>query len=237
MLHILICDDEPDFSSLLQAKLTQMPAYSRRRMTIDCINDPSSLTEQIIRKSDLIFLDIDMGDVNGLQLAQKLRTIRNDNVLIFVTNYGEYAAEGYEVNAFRFLPKLQLDEKLSDYFNKAVIACQAHTRKLNLICDGEETVLPIDKIIYAETCSGSLLLHMNEEQHSTRRVRMTMRKLTELLADEGFLRIHSGFLVNMAYIKRLLSNGATLLNSQVLMVSQHNYPIIKKKYMEWKGLN
>lgn len=236
MLHILICDDEPEFSTLLQTKLTTLPSYSRRRMTIECINDPSSLTEQIVQKSDLIFLDIDMGDVNGLHLARKLRNIRNDNILIFVTNYGEYAAEGYEVNAFRFLSKLQIDEKLSDYFNKALLACQSHTRKINLICDGEETMLPIDKIIYAETSSGYLLLHMNETQHSTRRIRMTMRKLTELLSDEGFLRIHSSFLVNMAYLKRLLSNGATLLNGKVLMVSQHNYPTIKKKYMEWKGL-
>ena len=63
-----------------------------------------------------------------------------------------------------------------------------------------------------------------------------MRKLEEMLANEGFLRIHSSYLVNMAYIERLLSSGATLLDGKFLMVSQHNYPEIKKKYLEWKGL-
>lgn len=53
---------------------------------------------------------------------------------------------------------------------------------------------------------------------------------------EGFLRIHSSYLVNMAYIERLLSSGVTLLDGKFLMVSQHNYPEIKKKYLEWKGL-
>ena len=149
MLHILICDDEPEFASLLKAKITGLPTYSRRRMSIECVTDLRSITVQMARDMDLIFLDIDMGSVNGIQLAAKFREVRKDSILIFVTNYGEYAAEGYEVNAFRFLPKLRLDEKLPDYFEKAVAACQAHARTLNLICDGEETSLAIDTIIYA----------------------------------------------------------------------------------------
>lgn len=140
------------------------------------------------------------------------------------------------MNAFRFLPKLRLDEKLPDYFEKAVAACQAHARTLNLICDGEETSLAIDTIIYVETKSGLLIFHMDETDRPERKSRMTMRKLEEMLANEGFLRIHSSYLVNMAYIERLLSSGVTLLDGKFLMVSQHNYPEIKKKYLEWKGL-
>ena len=73
-----------------------------------------------------------MGDINGLSLARKMRSISKSFILIFVTNYGEYAAEGYEVNAFRFLPKLQLKAKLSDYFSKALAACQSKNRTINV---------------------------------------------------------------------------------------------------------
>lgn len=236
MLHILICDDDPEFASLLQGKIMELPAYSRRRMTIECVTDPRIITAQMVRKMDLIFLDIDMGCVNGIQLARKFREIRKDSILIFVTNYGEYAAEGYEVSAFRFLPKFRIDEKLPDYFDKALAASQAHARTLNLVCDGEEAALAIDAIIYAETDSGLLIFHMDEMARPLRKSRMTMRKLEEMLTDEGFLRIHSSYLVNMAHIQRLLSSGVTLCNGQFLMVSQHNYPEIKKKYLEWKGL-
>lgn len=236
MLHIMICDDEPEFASLLKEKITGLPAYSRRRMTIECITDPKTITEQMARRMDLVFLDIDMGRVNGLQLARKLREVRKDSILIFVTNYGEYAAEGYEVSAFRFLPKLRLDEKLPDYFNKALAACQTHTRTLNLVCDGEETALAIDTIVYVETSSGLLLFHLDDTVRPLRKSRMTMRKLEEKLANEGFLRIHSSYLVNMAYIQRLLSSGVTLRDGKLLMVSHHNYPEIKKKYLEWKGI-
>src|SRR5699024_3144646 len=213
-----------------------LPTYSRRRMSIECVTDPRNITVQMARDMDLIFLDIDMGNVNGIQLAAKFREVRKDSILIFVTNYGEYASEGYEVNAFRFLPKLRLDEKLTDYFEKAVAACQAHARTLNRICDGEEASLAIDTIIYVEIESGLLIFHMDETARPERKSRMTMRKLEEMLANEGFLRIHSSYLVNMAYIERLLSSGVTLLNGKSLMVSQHNYPENKKRYLDWKGL-
>ena len=61
-------------------------------MSIECVTDPRSITVQMARDMDLIFLDIDMGSVNGIQLAAKFRDVRKDSILIFVTNYGEYAA-------------------------------------------------------------------------------------------------------------------------------------------------
>ena len=76
-----------------------------------------------------------MGDINGMKLARQMRAIHKDFVLIFVTNYGEYAAEGYEVNAFRFLPKLQLAEKLPSYFRQALAACRSRTRTLPHLCE------------------------------------------------------------------------------------------------------
>lgn len=58
------------------------------------MNDPRVLTKTDIQRADLVFLDIDMGDINGMKLARQMRAIHKDFVLIFVTNYGEYAAEG-----------------------------------------------------------------------------------------------------------------------------------------------
>lgn len=76
MLHILICDDEPEFASLLKAKITGLPTYSRRRMSIECVTDLRSITVQMARDMDLIFLDIDMGSVNGIQMLVCRRALR-----------------------------------------------------------------------------------------------------------------------------------------------------------------
>ena len=203
-------------------------------MQIECVHDPNALKKAAVQKADMIFLDIDMGDVNGIALARQIRTIRKDAVLIFVTNYGEYAAEGYEVSAFCFLPKLQLAEKLPDYFRQALAACRSRTRTLNVLCDGEGTNIVLDELVYVGTEERMLIFH-RAEPAAPLKSRMSLRTLEEKLAEEGFLRIHNSFLVNMSYIAALQTSGVTLTTGQVLPVSLHGYKAIKMKYMAWRG--
>ena len=209
MLHILLCDDDAIFTETLKRLIEAQPEFNRRYMQIECVHDPNALKKAAVQKADMIFLDIDMGDVNGIALARQMRTIRKDAVLIFVTNYGEYAAEGYEVSAFRFLPKLQLAEKLPDYFRQALAACRSRTRTLNVLCDGEGTNIVLDELVYVETEERILIFH-RAEPAAPLKSRMSLRTLEEKLAEEGFLRVHNSFLVNMSYIATLQTSGVTL---------------------------
>lgn len=235
MLHILICDDDTAFTNTLQSAIAALPDYNRRQMQTICVNDPRVLTRTDIQRADLVFLDIDMGDINGMKLARQMRAIRKDFVLIFVTNYGEYAAEGYEVNAFRFLPKLQLAEKLPSYFRQALAACRSRTRTLNVMCEGEGTNIVLDDLVYAEIDERMVKFHMADVSAPVRKSRMALRELENQLEDDGFLRIHNSFLVNMNYISSLQTNGVTLTIGQTLPISLHGYRGIKKKYMVWRG--
>ena len=185
MLHILLCDDDAIFTETLKRLIEAQPEFNRRYMQIECVHDPHALKKAAVQKADMIFLDIDMGDVNGIALARQIRTIRKDAVLIFVTNYGEYAAEGYEVSAFRFLPKLQLAEKLPDYFRQALAACRSRTRTLNVLCDGEGTNIVLDELVYVETAERMLIFH-RAEPAAPLKSRMSLRTLEEKLAEEGF---------------------------------------------------
>ena len=215
-----------------------LPAFfvdrANDNMQIECVHDPNALKKAAVQKTDMIFLDIDMGDVNGIALARQMRTIRKDAVLIFVTNYGEYAAEGYEVSAFRFLPKLQLAEKLPDYFRQALAACRSRTRTLNALCDGEGTNIVLDELVYVETEERMLIFH-RAEPAAPLKSRMSLRTLEEKLAEDGFLRIHNSFLINMSYIAALQTSGVTLTTGQTLPISLHGYKTIKTKYMAWRG--
>ena len=235
MLHILICDDDTAFTNTLQSAIAALPDYNRRQMQTICVNDPRVLTKTDIQRADLVFLDIDMGDINGMKLARQMRAIRKDFVLIFVTNYGEYAAEGYEVNAFRFLPKLQLAEKLPSYFRQALAACRSRTRTLNVMCEGEGTNIVLDDLVYAEIDERMVKFHMADVSAPVRKSRMALRELENQLEDDGFLRIHNSFLVNMNYISSLQTNGVTLTIGQTHPISLHGYRGIKKKYMVWRG--
>lgn len=120
------------------------------------------------------------------------------------------------------------------YFRQALAACRSRTRTLNVLCDGEGTNIVLDELVYVGTEERMLIFH-RAEPAAPLKSRMSLRTLEEKLAEEGFLRIHNSFLVNMSYIAALQTSGVTLTTGQVLPVSLHGYKAIKMKYMAWRG--
>ena len=92
----------------------------------------------------------------------------------------------------------------------------------------------LDELVYVETAERMLIFH-RAEPAAPLNSRMSLRTLEEKLAEEGFLRIHNSFLINMSYIAALQTSGVTLTTGQVLPVSLHGYKAIKMKYMAWRG--
>lgn len=235
MLHILICDDELSFIEQLRQSIELLPTYNKRAMKITCANDPHKLKQSVIRESDIVFLDIDMGDVNGMSFAKKIRNIRQDSVLIFVTNYGEYAAEGYEVNAFRFLPKLKLEEKLPLYFSQALEECKKRVRIITVFSEGEDRPVNLNDLIYVKTDGRSLAFYSASSTTPCFRSRLTLQALEMQLNEHGFLRIHNSYLVNLQYVTSMQTKGVQLKTGEILPLSLHRYRVLKSKYLEWKG--
>lgn len=87
MIHILICDDDPDFVLDLHKKLEKQYGPRKPCIEITDICDPAKITRQDAQKADIIFLDVDMGKISGIDLARKIRMVRKDAVLIYVSNY------------------------------------------------------------------------------------------------------------------------------------------------------
>ena len=120
------------------------------------------------------------------------------------------------------------------YFRQALAACRSRTRTLNVLCDGEGTNIVLDELVYVGTEERMLIFH-RAEPAAPLKSRMSLRTLEEKLAEEGFLRIHNSFLVNMSYIAALQTSGVTLTTDQTLPVSLHGYKTIKTKYVAWRG--
>lgn len=237
MIQLLICDDNPSFVSKLHNMLTHLYGSRKPQIDITDIINPLNLKKQDIEKADIIFLDVDMGNINGIALARYIRSIRQNSILIYVTNYMQYAPEGYEVNAFRYLAKSDLDEKLPLYFDQAIAICAKEKSSISIFCDKVEIEVPLSNLIYAEVYqkTHSLLLHMHEYRQNTIITKLTINALEEKVHDFGFLRIHKSFLVNMRFIQNIQSISTQLKNGQELPTSARNYQLIKAQWLEWKG--
>lgn len=219
----------------LSEKIRALPSYSPKSMHLTCLTDMSALDESALLHCDLLFLDIDLGEQNGLSLARKLRAYNMRTVLIFVTNFKEYAPEGYEVDAFRYLAKSELDNKLSTYFEDALSVCRRYQQTVSIFCKGETVPVSIRTLEYIESLGHEQCLHLTGLPQRQLITRTTMNELEDLLAPRGFLRIHKGFLVNMAYLQSLRSTAAVLSSGKSLPVGARRYQDTKKVFVEWQA--
>lgn len=234
-MRILVCDDDAAFAQEMTERLDRLLSSIDRRSRVDCVTNPAELTDEQLGRYEIAFLDIDMGETNGLDLARRMRTLRPDILLLFVTDYLQYSLEGYEVQAFRYLLKSELEEKLEQYVQQAFSACRKERALIRIFSEREEVDIPPQAILYIEAALRRSILHLHGFSCDTLPTRMTLNELTELLAPRGFLRVHKSFLVNMAHIQKLQSTLVCLKGGVELPVSTHRYPEVKKGYLQWKG--
>ncbi len=235
MINILIFDDDPAFVQDFRKRLMELPEYSPKSSTIWPVTDVSALSEEMFAKSHLVFLDIDLGEENGINLARKLRRINPEAVLIFVTNFKEYAPEGYEVDAFRYLAKSELDQKLQPYFSDALKVCRGRQQTVDILCEGETVPIPTQALFYIESMGHDQYLYLKGSPRERLRTRWSITELEELLRPHGFLRIHKSFLVNMRYLQSLQSTGAVLTTGKSLPVGARSYRVNKQKFITWQA--
>lgn len=235
MIHILICDDDTAFAQDMCKRILDLPAYSTKSMTVQCLSNTNEINAELLTKYDILFLDIDLGKKNGISLARDMRQRNTEAVLIFVTNFSEYAPEGYEVDAFRYMSKAELDKKLSVYFSDALTVCRTRQRKVEIFCEGESMPVPVQALVYVESQGHEQCLHLVGWPRDKLYTRLTMAQLEELLFSQGFLRIHKRYLVNMIYLQTLQSTGAVLTTGHSLPASARSYRENKKKYIKWQA--
>ena len=235
MVKILICDDDPTFAQSMFKRILSLPAYSSKSMKLSCLTDIAEMSANTIAQYDILFLDIDLGKESGIDLARKMRKMNPEAVLIFVTNFSEYAPEGYEVDAFRYLAKSELEKKLPTYFEDALAMCRTRQRKVEILCEGESVPIPVQSLAWIESQGREQYLHLVGGCREQLITRLTMAQLEDLLVPHGFLRIHKSYLVNMAYLQSFQSTSAVLTIGQTLPVGARSYRDNKQKFVRWQA--
>lgn len=240
MLRILICDDDALFLENLRSRIRTILSCEGINAMVLCFQNPTMIPTQHLQDCDIAFLDIDFSheQYSGIDLAKRIRKYHCDAVIIFVTNYIEYAPEGYELQAFRYALKKDIEKKLPTYLHQAIEKSQDIRQIFQVNISGETFTFELGEISYFESQGHTVNIHIQKLGQSTDRVYRfysTMGKLESELGEKGFLRIHKGYLANITHIHRLQCQGATLKNGITLPVSEKNYSDLKKKYLLWKG--
>lgn len=224
-ITIAIVDDEKMFRVLTRKKLEEVMQKVPFSFTVQEYNSGIEFLKE--KKSfDIVFMDIAMPEMSGLEAAEKYREYNSNGILIFLTAYDEYIKEGYKVNAFRYVGK---QDKPQDFFEalKSAIDClqSRHKIRFQLINSGEVFVSPED-VVYFEAQTRSSLMHMKNDEILP--IRNKISDLTMLLEHSGFYLVHRAYLVNLKYARSCVAGEVIFSNLDKVPISQRKCQEFKK---------
>lgn len=234
-INILLCDDDKVFLQRLADVIINQPLPKGISANIVKQSSPIAITDRQLSHFQVMFLDIDMAERSGMEIARRVRALHLNTIIIFVTNYPQFSLEGYEVRAFRYLLKQELEQKLPIYYRDALAEFSQGNKQLHFTVKAESFAIPYSEIIYLESSQRVIYLYTVRPLQAGDHFYGKMEDLTRELEPEGFLRIQKSYLVNMIHIKKLNYDLAVLSNGKELTVSQKRYAQIKTKYLGWKN--
>lgn len=219
MIKCLAIDDEPLALRQLSAYLKNVPFFELVDSCQSALEAMAILEKQEV---DVIFIDINMPDLNGLDFV---RSLQRPPMVVFTTAYQEYALEGYKVDAIDYLLKpfgmgdvLRAADKVKrqyDLLHTVSVSTVDEDDALFLKTEYKVVRVLVSHIIYIEGMSEYLRIHV-ADQSKPIIVLLSMKKMGERLADTDFMRIHKSYIINLHHIAEInrsrvvLDNGAEI---------------------------
>lgn len=174
---------------------------------------------------DMLLLDIEMGGMNGVELAKKIRKWDERIQLVFITGFPDFIAEGYEVSALHYLMKPVAQEKLYAVLDKAAVNLAKSEKRLQVTHDRQTDLVPLSRILYVESQKQYVLIHTAEKIY---RMKTSLAE-TEKRLDEYFFKCQRSFLVNLRYVTRVKSDCVVLKNGEEVPISRGMAGVIGKE--------
>ena len=235
-MRIAYCEDEPAQAALVRAMILQWA--ESRKITAEVILYESA--EEFLFKNevfayDIVFLDIAMRQMNGVELARAIR--RKDRALpiAFLTADRTFAIEGYELHAVRYLLKPVAMEKLGSLLDELLETAEADAQDTDCITVGEKGAvrkISESSICYIEVLGHYTQLHLKDS--SAVRIKESLAAVAAMLHQkELFVKCHRSFVVNLRYVEKISRAACALSDGTVLPVSRNSYQELNERFIQY----
>lgn len=218
--QVAICDDSDKDAAFVQEILTQWAQDRQIEILARCFPSAESfLFEYEENKGyDILLLDIEMGQMDGVTMAKQVRKDNEAVQIIFITGYSDYIAEGYEVAALHYLMKPVNREKLFEVLDRALDKRKQQERCLNLELSSEMVRIPFYDIRYLDVRQNYVTVHAKEDYTVKRPLGEFEKEL-----DQRFCRVSRAMILNLKYIQRVTKTEVRLSDGTVLPLPRGAY--------------
>ena len=226
MISIAVVDDEKVFSNQMTGMLRRWQAAHGVELEITCFEDGIEIAEDFRHKWDIIFLDIQMKLLNGLETARRIRACDSDVILIFVTTMAQYAINGYEVDAFDYILKPLEYAKFELRMNKAAKEAEKKKSHTSVYLKKYSDLVKVstDDLLYIEV-SGHTLKYVTSGGTYEKRAKISDAEAE--LNGLPFSRCSLSYLVNLKRIDRV-SKDSVFIGGYELPISRNR----KKEFLQ-----
>lgn len=215
-----VCDDSAADRQYLSDLVRQWAKSAGHTVTIAEFPSAESFLFHYAEEKDfdILLLDIEMGNMDGITMARRLRR-ENDTVqIVFITGYSDYIAEGYEVDALHYLMKPTGRDKLFSVLDRAAEKLKKNEKVLTLETGGETIRIPVYQIRYADVQENYVTIHASVDVT----VKMTLRELASEL-DDRFYRAGRSLIINLTRISRVTKTEIRLSDGTALPLPRGAY--------------
>ena len=216
-MKIGICDEDSFFIREVRNRLQSFSASGDGLH----VSDFSSAEELIdyYRSSgyfDVLFIDIGMKGINGIEAAEIIRALSPRTIVIFVSALSDYIFDAVRLETLYFLAKPVKESDFNEVFNRVLSRYRAVNASIILKWESTRNKIQIDKISFVEGYRRHLTVHTADNVYEAVG---KISEMQEILSPHGFVRVHQGFIVNMNYIKSFKTDELELTDGTVVPVS------------------
>lgn len=231
MQTIAICDDEPSVLTQLSSYVIQYQSLHQEPLNIQIYESAADLLSQFHNQFDILILDVEIKESNGIDLARSLRNLHCDAILIFVTQYLQFATEGYKVNAFRYLLKPVSFLSFQNELAGAIAQAKIRKKEITVLTENHTwQKVTSNTILSAEIFKRNTILYLeNSEIHTLEPLKTIYNKLEPV----GFIKIYKNSIINPEKVVCYSNTSVTLSDGRSIPISRYRYTEFKKKYMQY----
>lgn len=235
MITIAVCDDSKNIVENMKKNIEEYQELTGRELRVFTFNNGEELLANYNCKIDILFLDIKMPKVNGIQAAEKIRQKDQKVIIIFLTSLVQHALDGYKVNAANYLikpiTKNRLKMELDRWINKLERSEEPYITVHN---DSGNYKILLKSISYIETYNRNLMIHTDKGNVVCY---LKMKEMENKIGQYGFVRNHSSFIVNLFYVSNVEKMDIKLITGERIPIGKSK----KKEFMTslasyWGGI-
>ena len=232
MFRIAVCDDEKIDRKVIRSMIEKYVSAYNVENSIEEYDSADGLISGIAGKEgpDILFLDIFMSGMNGIELAKKLRSEHVKSDIVFITSSNEYAADAFEVNAFSYLRKPLEESKFDEIMDK-IMNRYSRTRSIEVNCERVQEKIYVSDIIYIETSGRQLVIHAAGRDYT---VYMSIAGILKMLPQADFVQVSRFEAVSLYHIKMMNEKEVLLDDGTTVTLSPKLADHITERYDEYR---